>query len=137
MKYFDDIKPLSNIDIISKCKELKIKNFKEVYMRDELRDKGRNNECFILNIDSSSNSGTHWTCLFIENSICYYFDSFGFEPPTEVVEYCKKFRERYYNTFKIQGSNEVICGHYCIYMLYRLSNGFKFYDVLDELFRKK
>ena len=29
--------------------------------------------------------------------------------------------------------NEVICGHYCIYVLYRLSNGIELYDVCDEL----
>ena len=117
------------------CKILKIKNFKGVFMRDELKNqKVTQNECLILNIDHSSNNGTHWTCLFIKNGVTYYFDSYGFPPPLEVLEYCKG-EDRYYNTFKIQGDGEVICGHYCIYMLYQLSNGCNFYDVLDELYR--
>jgi hypothetical protein len=105
-------------------------------MRDELNKhrKSTSNECLILNIDHSSNNGTHWTCLFIKNNISYYFDSYGFEPPTEVAEYCKN-GDRYYSSFKIQQNDQVICGHYCIYMLYQLNNGYDFYDILDELYR--
>ena len=104
-------------------------------MRNELNknNKVTKNECLILNIDHSDNSGTHWTCLFITNGVSYYFDSFGFRPPLEVEQYCKKPRE--YSTFSIQKPNEVICGQYCIYVLYRMNAGCNYYDVLDELYR--
>src|SRR5580693_4972780 len=79
MHTFKAIKPLSNFDIISKCQEFRIKNFKGVFMRDELNSNvAKSDECLILNLDKSSNNGTHWTCLFIKNGIFYYFDSFGF-----------------------------------------------------------
>ena len=117
------------------CKILKIKNFKNVFMRDELKNqKVTQNECLILNIDHSSNNGTHWTCLFIKNGVTYYFDSYGFPPPLEVLEYCKG-KDWYYSTFRILGNDEVICEHYCIYVLYHLSNDHNFYDVLDELYK--
>ena len=132
MKEFDKIEPLSNFQIIKKCEELKIKNFQGVFMRDELKNKkSTKNECMVINIDHSSNEGTHWTCLFIKNGVSYYFDSYGFEPTLEVVEYCKE--PRYYSSFPIQKITEVICGHYCIYVLYKLSIGKDFYDVCDEL----
>ena len=102
-------------------------------MRDELRQ-ASDNECLVLNIDCSSNTGTHWTCLWIKKSVCIYFDSFGFPPPQEVIQCCQK-RKINFSTFKIQKKNEVICGHYCIYMLYKLSNGNNYYDILDELYR--
>ena len=103
-------------------------------MRDELQDKKAvSNECMIINIDDSSNEGTHWTCLFIKNGVSYYFDSYGFEPTLEVMQYCKE--PRYYSSFPIQKLNEVICGHYCIYVLYKLSLGCDFYDICDELYR--
>ena len=133
---FKTIEPLSNFQIIDICKELKIKNFKGVFMRDELGKvdtKFHKNECMVINIDHSRNEGSHWTCLFIKNSISYYFDSYGFPPPAEVVNYCSE--PRYYNSFQIQKDNEVICAHYCIYMLYQLSNGYTFNDILDELYR--
>jgi len=125
--------PLSNFDIVTKCKELSIKNFKGVFMRDELKNrKGSKNECMIINIDHSSNEGTHWTCLFIKNYIPYYFDSYGFPPTEEVKSYCQN--PGGYNSFEIQKANEVICGHYCIFVLWRLSNGYDFKDVIDELY---
>src|SRR6266849_6092448 len=139
MKSFKKIEPLSNFQIIEKCKQLKIKNFKGVFMRDELKS-STDNECTVINIDHSSNEGTHWTCLFIENNVAYYFDSFGLEPPLEIKEYCRG-TTRYYNSFRVQNVNEVICGHYCIYVLYGLSREdgsslrHKFEDIQDELFK--
>src|SRR5690349_3807171 len=90
IKSFSKIEPLSNFQILDKCKELKIKNFKGVFMRDELNNrevgKYNKNECLILNLDHSQNNGTHWTCLFIKNGISIYFDSFGLDPPEEIKD---------------------------------------------------
>ena len=134
MKTFKKLEPLSNFQIIEKCKKLKIKNFKGVFMRDELKSKNADrDECMVINIDHSSNEGTHWTCLFIRNGVSFYFDSYGFEPTLEVKDYCKGCR--FYSSFPIQKLNQVICGHYCIYVLYRLGKGGDFYQVLDELYR--
>ena len=109
-------------------------------MRDELKNKKTlNDECMVINIDHSSKEGTHWTCLFIQNAVSSYFDSYGFEPTLEVIEYCKEPEgstrsTRYFSSYPIQKMNEVICGHYCIYVLYRLSKGDMFYDICDELY---
>ena len=56
---FKDIQPLSNFEIIRICKKLKISNFKGCFMRDEIRSFCGSDECFILNTDISSSSGTH------------------------------------------------------------------------------
>jgi hypothetical protein len=135
MEQFKKIEPLSNFQIIEKCKELKIKNFKGVFMRNELNKATRqDNECTVINTDHSLNRGTHWTCLFIKNGTSYYFDSYGFPPTLEVEDYCKE--PRYFSTFPIQKFNEVICGHYSIYVLYRMSNGDNFYDICYELYHR-
>ena len=129
---------MSNFQIIEKCKELKIKNFKGVFMRDELNGKkASHNECMVINIDHSSNEGTHWTCIFIKNGVSFYFDSYGFPPPFEVLKYCKRGYGQTVKTssFPIQKINQIICGHFCIYVLYRLSNGGDFYEILDELYK--
>lgn len=127
---------MSNLDIQEKCKELNINNFKGVFMRDELNNnKVTNNECLIINTDHSSNNGTHWTCLFIKNRICYYFDSYGLPPPLEVLKYSENYSaNRCYNSFEIQKSNQVICGHFCIFVLYKLNTGHNFHDILIELY---
>lgn len=105
-------------------------------MRDELVGRAIAPESLILNMDDSSGKGTHWTCLLISSNSSYYFDSFGLPPPTEVVNYCPNMN-RFYSSFKIQKPEEVICGQYCIYMLYKLSQDIPtvegFYKVLQEL----
>jgi len=140
MKSFSKIEPLSNFQIIEKCKELKIRNFKGVFMRNELNDLDINtvaseNECLVLNIDHSSNNGTHWVCLFIKNKVCYYFDSYGFPAPIEIEKYLHKYNLRYYNSFEIQNLNQVICGHFCIYVLLMLNNGVSFEKTLDKIYK--
>ena len=120
---------------MEKCKELNIKNFKGVYMRDELKGKTNNNESLILNIGDSSGDGTHWICLYSMDGKCKHFDSYGFMPPIEVQKYCTG-KENYYNTFKIQTPNEVICGHYCVYVLYKLNNGSLFTHIVNELYER-
>jgi len=132
MNEFKQIEPMSNFQIIEKCKDLKIRNFRGVFMRDELTI-SKKNECLVINTDHSQNEGTHWTCLYIKNGTSYYFDPYGFPPTPEVMSYCNE--PRYYSSFSIQKMNEVICGHYCIYVLHRLDNGDTFYDICYDLFR--
>ena len=105
---------------------MKIKNFKGVFMRDEIKDSAvisnshahenadvnaNKRECMIINIDSSLNDGTHWTCLFIENDNSFYFDAFELAPSVKVVNYCidrtasnsnSDNKTRFFNTFPIQ-----------------------------------
>ena len=86
--FFKDIQPLSNFDIFIRiCKKLKISNFKGCFMRDEIRNSCGNDECFILNTDESSSSGTHWVAVNIDGGTTYYFDSFGLEPTEEIKEF--------------------------------------------------
>ena len=126
------IKPLSNFDIIDICTSLKINNFKGVFMRDEPTICNSNDESIILNMDDSEGQGTHWVSLYVKGNNCYYFDSFGFEPPVEVINYCAG-KEGYFSTYKIQSREEVICGHYAIYVIYMLNRGISFHDILHEL----
>ena len=138
LKTFGKKKPLNTLEIITTCNKAKIENFKGVFMRDELNNnmKASNNECLVLNIAHSQwKDGTHWVCLFIKNKICYYFDSYGFPPPLEVEKYLHEFDKRYYNSFEIQKENQVICGHFCVYVLLKLNIGSDFEEILDELFK--
>lgn len=137
MKRFDKIQPLSNFDINKHCSELEIINFKGVFMRDELINaKANNDESLVINLDVSSGPGIHWMCLFSWNGISYYFDSYGLPPIPEVLEYCKN-KPRYYSEYPIQQDDkvEILCGHYCIYVLYKLYNGYHFKNILHELMK--
>ena len=133
--FFKDIQPLSNFDIIRICKKLKISNFEGCFMRDELRNFCGNEECSIFNTDDSSSPGTHWVAVNVIGGTTYYFGSFDLEPTEDIKRYCKE--PRFYNLFEFQKLYEVICGHLCLYFLYRMCNcKIDFYTVLDELYYK-
>jgi hypothetical protein len=136
IKSFSKIKPLSNFDINNLCK--KLKSFKGTYMRDELKSLKRSeSESLIINYDLSKNSGTHWVLLFIKNKECIYFDSFGLTPPPEVEQYCSGLSSRQYNSLPIQEPDSVLCGHYCVYVAWKLDSGEDFFTITDELYRFK
>lgn len=130
------IKALSQYDLMKYVKKLKIKNFRGIYMRDTLPKKQNNKvkETGILNLDSIKGNGTHWTCWFKNNkNFCYYFDSFGVEPPIEFEKYIQC--DIYYSTYQIQKFNDVICGHLCLMVLYGLEKlKINFHSILSELF---
>jgi hypothetical protein len=124
--------PLSNILLIETAQKLKIPKFRGVYLRDELPERPRANECGILNLDDSSGSGTHWVAWFKRCNEKIYFDSYGLPPPTELLNYLKS--PVYYNSERIQPDNEVFCGHLCLYVLKKLQDGFCLQDVINNLF---
>jgi uncharacterized protein YqkB len=87
-------KPLSNFELLDAVNKLKIKNFRGIFMRDELSQKPNKKECGILNLDDTGNNppgnnGTHWVCWFCADKINYYFDSFGLSPPLEIQQYLR------------------------------------------------
>ena len=131
-------KPLSNFELLDAVNKLKIKNFRGVFMRDELPKKVKTKECGILNLDDSANNppgnnGTHWVCWFCSpKKMCYYFDSFGLSPPLEIKDYFKNKKIKI-NICQIQPFGTNICGHLCLYILYKLSSGEELKKVLEFL----
>lgn len=113
----------TNFQLIKWGKELNIPNLK-VIMRDEIEDS--NGNYIICNLHEKKQKGIHWFC-FTEN---IFFDSYGLPPPKEII---KKLKIPYvYSTFQIQ-NNEKFCGQLCLYVLYHLSKGFKFEDIILNL----
>jgi hypothetical protein len=129
----DEITPLSNHDIEKIAKQLKIKNFRGVFMRDTLPDKVNEKECGIVNLDSILNEGTHWVCYYKDRNKKYYFDSFGLSPPLELKKYLGK--DIIMSTFQIQKLGTNYCGHLCLYILYELNQNKSFESVVLELLK--
>jgi hypothetical protein len=75
--FINNLKPITNYELVKVADELKISNFRGVFTKDTLPSKINKIECGILNLDISKNNGTHWVCYYKTNEKCYYFDSFG------------------------------------------------------------
>lgn len=123
---------MSNFDIVEIVRKMNIKNFRGVFMADELPNNPLTNECAVVNLDESRNEGTHWVCYWKEGNVSYIFDSYGGRPSKEIVTYLKNTRI-FYNDKRIQDFNTVICGHLCLFVLNELSNDKSFDEVLNML----
>ena len=108
-------KPLSNLEIIDLAKKLSLYGFRGVFLRDALPKKAELNDCGILNIDSSSDDGTHWVTWFKEGKNKFYFDSYGVQPTGDLIAYLMS--PIFYNIKRVQQNGEVFCGHLCIFAL--------------------
>jgi hypothetical protein len=118
----------SNFELIDYAKRLKLP-LKGVFSKDQLPKRRLGN--YILNLqDHDDGNGTHWVCCRIEKELSFYFDSFGFPPPEEVVEWTGK--PIAWSEKPIQHRDSVNCGFYCLYVLKCLNNGQSFNDILNE-----
>lgn len=125
---------LSNVDIEKYVKILNIKNFRGCYMRNELiKLKTKNIECGVLNLNLSSEHGSHWTCWFKMNNNKYYFNSFGLPPPKELIDYLSS--PILFSTFQLQRLNDQNCGKWCLLILKKLNEGVEYCDVILSLIK--
>lgn len=85
-------------------------------MRDELPEFSLPLECGVINLDSSTSSGSHWVAYAKINDYVEYFDSYGnLKPPLEFIKYMGQ--KINYNYDNLQGNNEYNCGHLCLKFL--------------------
>ena len=131
---------LSTSDILHLIELLEIPTFAGVKMRDELKGKSRPIECGIINLNTSSESGSHWTCYYRVDGVRYYFDSFSEPPPNELLKYLKSDLEFAQNlpvikrnSLTVQHDHSSECGSLCLFVLKQLSTGAEFTDVIDFL----
>ena len=68
---------------------LSVNGFRGVFLQDTLPKKAKLHECGILNLDSSSGDGTHWVMWFKKGKDKFYIDSYGMQPPSELIAYLK------------------------------------------------
>ena len=113
-------------------KKLKILGFRGVFLLDTLPKKPNKKECGIVNFDKSGGPGTHWVAWYKNGKTKIYFDSYGVQPPLEIVDYLGK--PICYNTDQVQPIGQVFCGHLCLYVLKELSEGHEFQNILNKFF---
>jgi hypothetical protein len=123
--------PLSNIQLEDAVKRLNIPNFRGCYCIDTLPKICHRADSGILNHDNSRGDGTHWTAWYVagqaregDNNNKIYFDSYGIDPPLELIKYLGP--SIYCSTESIQPIDTVVCGHLCLYVLKKLSDGMEY-----------
>lgn len=77
----------------------------------------RQSYCLISNLDESHKPGSHWICLQIVNTTCYYFCSLNTKPNAHLSNYMKQFKRIVRNRCGPQADSEITCGGYCVFVL--------------------
>lgn len=117
--------PMSNFDLIDAASALAIKNFRGVFMRDQLPKQPKRVETGIINLDNSSGEGTHWVAYAIDPRGIVYFDSYGLAPPREFMRYITTRNHSvpiFYSTLPTQQLNDPpICGREVLNVLAEIS----------------
>ena len=110
---------------LEKCL-LGVKYFVGVFPQDALlRNKFVTPACFIVNLDVSSQPGSHWIAIYLDNSNVEVFDSLGLDPttwsrkPTILLNFIReKSRTRKLRiSRKIQPVSSNFCGVFCLFFL--------------------
>lgn len=94
----------------------KVRNFRGCFMRDELVSLGkpRKTESGIFNFNLSTQPGIHWVAWVKKGKQKIYFDSYGYGPPIELVNYLGNENLRYEETQYQTYNSPPFCGHLCI-----------------------
>lgn len=83
--------------------------------------------CFVLNIDKSTEPGSHWVAFYVSSPrSTEFFDSYGNAPSFyggPILEFAARFKNVDYNPLTLQSNVTAVCGQYCIFYLYSRSRG--------------
>ena len=82
-----------------------VKGFNGVFSRNNLPKLKKG--AYVINLDHSENTGTHWIVIFVKKDEVIYFDSFGVEYiPEEIMERIKNKNIKI-SIFRIQDNNSI------------------------------
>jgi hypothetical protein len=125
----------TNLELDSLAKELQIPHYVNARMKDELSNKTvADYECGIINLENSNQLGSHWIMYYktpeSERSpeICIGYSSYGDPLPDELKNYLGD--KIYTSDIQIQDFQSKACGYYCLAILFLLSKGVKFEDII-------
>ena len=88
----------------------------------------------IVNLDYSTDKGSHWVVLHrVNNEVVEHFDSSGKQPKRDIVNNLFSNALSYkYNTKRVQNYQTDTCGLFCLYYSYHSSRGRTMQSILSD-----
>ena len=91
---------------------------------------------YVINLDHSKNTGTHWVVIFVKSNEVIYSDSFGVEYiPEEIMERIEHSSLGNKNIktsiFRTQDNSSIMCGYFCILFIEYMLNDKTLTDFTD------
>ena len=121
----------TNVELDNKLAS--VKNFFGSRAFDMIPEKIKNGQSIIVNLQDSQHGGTHWACVIVLPKHVLYFCPFGGTADPKVVKMMEKsrgHRSLINTTSQYQDLSKDSCGHFCVFLIKRLSEGACLYDIL-------
>ena len=91
---------------------------------------------YVINLDESTQEGSHWVQLAtLDGSICY-FDSFGQPPPPKIVDDLKG-EVIYYCDIPVQSPLSQACGYHVLTVSLLQARGYSLLEILVNCYRAR
>ena len=113
----------------------KVRNqFYGVYSLDLIPRKLPNPSLVIVNLDYSTDKGSHWVVLHqVNNEVLEHFNSAGKQPKRDIVNNLFSNALSYkYNNKRVQNYQTDTCGLFCLYYSYHSSRGRTMQSILSD-----
>jgi hypothetical protein len=100
--------------------------FDGVFASDRIPTLCDSRTAMVVNTDPHDRGGTHWVCMYIDNGVGEFFDSYGLQPYVANFIYFMRrncgssWRS---NDMMMQSLDSDVCGHYCIWYLGERARG--------------
>ena len=131
----------TNLELIEMAKKMRIRSFRNVYMKDELKNiKPLEKESMIVNFETSSEGGSHWFAIHKNGNDIKYFDSYGTPKLKEVIDYYKGYEVKHFQSYDgkypdkpVQELGTSVCGQLSILFLRLCDMNFEFKNIIKIL----
>ena len=98
---------------------------------------------FIVNVDSSDSSGSHWIAVHLTKTTIEIFDPLGFQfhlwsrVPCKLLSFINLYstNRKLLISNRVQSTSSMLCGFYCLF--YVLSRPFLSFDTVQSFFSSK
>jgi len=86
--------------------------------------KNNNNCSIIFNLSKHTEKGSHYVAVYIKRKEILFFDSYGKKLSNKyIINFLKKLKKPIlYQTKKIQHTDSIFCGFYCLAYLHAMQN---------------
>jgi hypothetical protein len=124
---------LTNFQLMDIAEKIGLK-LSGVLMKDQLKKNTFKPGAYIVNLQNSGESGSHWiSCYYSDKGDIIYFDSYGQAPVQELIKLMPY--DIFYNNKQIQDYHSSYCGIYCLAFL-SFVYGTTYEDGMIEKFNK-
>ena len=125
--------------VLSRDKKIN-KSFIDVFAMDEFKEYSKRNKTisdnsvFVVNSETSMNSGEHWLLIYVKRKLVYFIDSFRKDPKfykLENILYQIRNKIEFLNQIQLLSSFSNICGEYCIFFSFNLCRDKSLREILN------